>query len=249
MPIGSQSQSDDGGTSGESYGAILLPEAAGGSVLDVLRAVRFTGWVAPPADGWIVVLGQPGDGVVASGSRGVIEVGAALAATADRVLVIRVRADRQLSIVAWRGGDEVGRYCSDPSLEPGFDDDVMSDPLGAEDAAEFAALCGSDEVVEKLGELLEEELDTESVFESERAIAVLRLLGLPTWIVAAGGLPRSIPTGPSVSALTRLRAGKGGTRGFLRNRVVKAVRRRRKAPPVIADPPRSNMSGYESWML
>lgn len=252
MPLASSAASaDDGGASGESYGAVLLPaqEEAAPEVLAALRGIRFTGWIAPPGQKWLVVLGDPGDGVVANGRRGIIDVAAVLAGARGTALAVLVRRDRQLAIVAWRGGVEVGRYCSDPSQDPGADDEVMSDPLGAHFAGRFAEVCSRGEEAAKLTELLEEELDTESVFESERLVAVLRMLDLPSWLVAAGALPRNIPTGPRATELTHLRAGAHGFPGVMRNWFVRPVRRRLAPPPVIADPPRSDMSGFESWML
>ena len=99
--------------------------------------------------------------------------------TAGAVLAVRVRRDRQLGIVAWRAGDEVGRYCSDPSREPGADKEVLDQPFGAELAESLAELWGRADAADELTELLEEELDPDSVYESERLRTVLRLLGLP----------------------------------------------------------------------
>ena len=62
---------------------------------------------------------------------------------AGAVLAVRVRRDRQLGIVAWRAGEEVGRYCSDPSREPGADKEVLDQPIGAELAQSLAELWGS----------------------------------------------------------------------------------------------------------
>ena len=219
-------------------------------LLEVLRGIRFSGWIAPPRDGWIVVLGDPGDGVVADDRRGVIEVGAALAERlAAPVLAVRVRRDRQLGIVAWRDGEEVGRYCSDPSREPDADKDVLDQPVGAELAEALAELWNRADAADDLAELLEEELDPESVYESERLRSVLRLLGLPAWIVAAGALPQDIPTGPTAAELTRLRAGATGYAGRTLGPALRAVRRRQTPPPVIADPPRGSGMGFEEWMF
>jgi hypothetical protein len=236
---------------GDSYGAIVIAvgDQPSDNVAQTLRGIRFSGWIAPPHGGWHVVLGDPGAGVVASGRRGVIEVAALLAESSPTVLAVRVRRDRQLAIVAWRAAIEVGRYCSDPSQDHDDDGDVVPDPLGAEYAARFAAACERAEVAEALEEVLAEELDTESVFESERLRTVLRMLRLPSWLVAIGALPSDIPTGPRARELTRLRAGASGMAGVVRGGVVARLRRRRRPPPVIADPPRSTMSGFEPWML
>lgn len=241
-PIGSNRDVD--GSGGESYGAVLV--AGDADVEDALRGIRFSGWIAPPADGWTVVLGDPGGGVVATGGRGFVEVGETLASHAAVVFAVQVRNDRQLAVVAWRDGVEVGRYCSDPSRDPGADRDVLSEPFGAEAATGFAALAGVPDAAEALERLLDEELDTDSVFESERLASVLRLLGLPRWIVAAGALPRAVPTGPA--DLVRLRVGERGAAGLTRNTVVARSRRGKTPPPVIADPPRG-FGGFEPWML
>jgi hypothetical protein len=243
-----------GGPDGDSYGALMLRTDATGAALEtVLRDLRFSGWLAPEGDGWLIALGDPGAGVVASGRRGIVEVGAVVAERLDAtVLVARVRRDRQLGLVAWQGDDEVTRYCSDPSEEPGADRDVLSDPVGVASAPALAALVGHPAAAEALTELLDEQLDTESVFESERLRGALRLLFLPDWIVASGSLPRDIPTGPRASDLIRFRAGRTGAAGLARNALVRRLRRRWSPPPVIADPPREGsggMEGVEPWMF
>ena len=74
----------------------------------------------PPADGRVVLLGNPGAGVVAGGRRGIVEVGEMLAGeTAGPVLAVRVRRDRQLGLVAWVDGVEIIRYDSNPTLDHG----------------------------------------------------------------------------------------------------------------------------------
>lgn len=243
--------SEDGEPAGESYGAVILAEGefALPAVREVLRGIRFTGWIAPPRDGWIVLLGDPGDGVVADGRRGVIEVGGALAERGPgTVLAVRVRRDRQLGIVAWTGRAEVGRYCSDPSQERGADKEVLDQPFGAELADALADLTDRGDAAEDLTELLDEELDPDSVYESERLRSVLRLLGLPAWIVASRALPRDIPTGPKTAELTRLRAGATGSASMVLGRALRSLRQRQSPPPVIADPPRGG-GGYGEWMF
>ena len=244
--------SEIGGPAGYSYGAAIVPaDALTPSVLQgVLSGIRFSGWIAPPDEGVVVVLGDPGDGVVADDKRGVIEVASELAhRTPSAIIAARVRRDRQLGIVAWRDGEELGRYCSDPSREPGADKEVLDHPFGAELAESLADLLERPDAVDELTELLDEELDPDSVYESERLRSVLRLLGLPPWIVAAGALPEDIPTGPKAAELTRLRAGATGYTGRTLGPALRALRRRQTPPPVIADPPRSLGGGFEEWML
>jgi hypothetical protein len=237
---------------GETYGAVLVAEAdvAFADALGVLRGIGFSGWIAPPRDGWIVVLGDPGDGVVADQRRGVVEVGGMLAERSPgTVIAVRVRRDRQLAVVAWNAGGEVGRYCSDPSREPGADKDVLDQPFGAEIADALAELFDRDDAAEELTALLDEELDPDSVFESERLDTLLRTLGLPTWIVAAGALPHDIPTGPRAAELTRLRAGASGLSARARDSVVRAARRRLSLPWVIEEPPRMSGGAFDEWMF
>jgi hypothetical protein len=244
--------SGDAELQGETYGAVGVAEADldFSDAVDVLRGIGFSGWAAPARAGWIVVLGDPGDGVVADKRRGIVEVGAELAQrSAGTVIAVRVRRDRQLAVVAWHAGDEVGRYCSDPSREPGADDDVLDQPVGAEIADSLAELFDRADAAEELTELLDEELDPESVFESERLDTLLRALGLPTWIVAAGALPHDIPTGPRANELTRLRAGASGLSARARDSVVRAARRRQSPPWVIAEPPRMSGGGFDEWMF
>ncbi|MBL7258878.1 hypothetical protein [Paractinoplanes lichenicola] len=230
------------GPAGETYAVALVRDGDFAQVTEVLRRLRFTGWAGSPDDGWLPVVAR--SGTVAAGRRGIVEVGAEL--TGD-VLVVRVLADRQLALVAWSAGEELGRYVSDPSREPGAEDDVIDDPLGVENAAAFAEVCGHPEHTGELAELLNDRLDPELVNESERLAKILRLLGLPTWLVAVASLPRDIPTGPRARELTRLGFGLTGVRGKALDRAVRPVRRRRPPPPVIADPPSGG--GMDPWLL
>jgi hypothetical protein len=243
-----------GGPDGYSYGAVLARVDTDGlaRIENLLRVIRFTGWIAPPQWEWIVVRGDPGAGVVAAERRGIIEVGGLIAQhTGAPVFALRVRRDRQLAVVAWSDGEEVGRYSSDPSQEPGDQDDVVAEPVGVESAVAFARLAGREDAGEDVEELLGEELDPDSVYESERLRQLLRLLGMPVWIVAVGALPRDIPTGPRAADLQRLRAGGSGFPGWARHAFVRRMRRRRTAPAAIADPPRQSpgMGGMEPWMF
>lgn len=245
-----------GGPSGYSYGAVAVAADAEAlpEVVEALGGMRFTGWVVPPRDGWIIVLGSPGAGVVARGRRGIIEVGEELAARLPGpVFAFRVTRDRQLGIVAWNLGDEAGRFCSDPSREPGADSDILAEPVGIGAAGAFGQLAGRPEAIGPLTELLGERYQFPwSVFESERLRDVLRLLGMPDWLVACAELPHDIPTGPRARDLIRMRAGRTGSSGILVNAFVGRARRDRNPPPVIADPPREwagSLDDIEPWML
>ncbi len=225
------------GPAGYSYGAVIARTDARDPVLARLRDIAFSGWVAPPEDGWLVVLPESAEDAVASDRRGVVGVGEALAGTASTVLAVRVLHDRQLALVAWADGQEVARYVSDPSREPGAGADVHDDAVGVEGAEALAAACGRPEAGEELAELLDEGLDPDEEIESERLSRVLGVLGLPAWLVSAWVLPRRMPIGPSPRELTRLGAGRPGLGGWVAGRASRAVRRRRPAP-VLADPPR-----------
>lgn len=258
LPAMGGAAGDGGGPPGLTYAAALIrlpaapprparaeggPDRAG--VLAVLREVRFSGWLAGPADGWLVAVAASGAGTVAAGRRGVLGVAARLA---DRlgatVLAVRVVADRQLLLAAWEGPREVGRYLSDPAY--GLDDpEVLAEPLGVEHAAALAAACGRPDAADELAELLAEELDPDSVIESERLAAVLALLGLPSWLVAVSSLPRDVPTGPRAADVTRLGAGAPGLSGRVRGRLA-ALARRRPPPPAVPDPPRG---APDPWYL
>lgn len=241
---------DGGGPIGETYGAVVARVDDASLVVDALRGIRFTGWIAPPEEGWVVALGDPGDGAVATGRSGVLEVGAALAGALQTVVIVaRVRVDRQLVLAAFSGGEELGRYSSDPSGEPGTDPEVLAEPYGVEHADAFAAAVGRADAAEELADLLGEELDPDSVYESERLARVLGLLGLPRWIVAAGALPRDMPTGPRTRDLVRLGAGATGAKGVVQGRAAAATRRRMPPPPAIADPPRADDLGIDPWLL
>jgi len=239
---------EEKGPSGYTYAAVAVPATS--DLISALREVRFSGWVAPPEDGWRFAVAASGDGTVAAGRRGVVGVGEWLAQRlAGPVLAFRVADDRQLLIVAWADGDEVGRYISDPSHGFPASDGVLSEPLGVENADAFAALCDRPDSADDLAEALAEELDPDSVIESERLSTVLRLLGLPRWLVAAGSLPRDPPTGPRARDLTRLGAGVPGLLGRVRGRAVNVVRRRRPPPPVVTDPPRGRGADIDPWLL
>jgi hypothetical protein len=238
-----------GGSSGSgyTYGAVAVRAPIERDwVLAALRTVRFSGWLGPPDDEWAIAVPARSGGVVAAGRRGLLEVSAWLAQELDATaLAVRVLGDRQLVLGVWTGGEEVGRYVSDPAH--GLDDeDVVPLPLGTEHAAAFAAAAGVPEVAGELEELLAEELDADSVIESERLTTVLRLLGLPRWLVASASLPHDVPGGPRAGEFVRLGAGLPGVRGRVAGAAVEVVRSRRSLPPVVTDPPRASA---DPWLF
>ena len=250
-PYGKSPESS--GSAGYTYGFLVVRPDDGAhtrdDLLGALREVRFSGWLARPEDGGLIAVAESGAGTVAAGRRGVAGVGEWLAGRlGDTVLAVRVITDRQLLLAVWADGEEVGRYVSDPSLEPGADDDILPDPLGEENAAAFAAALGVPEVADDLAELLTEQLDPDSVIESERLARVLRLVGLPTWLVAAANLPGDLPTGPNSRDLTRLGAGVPGMLGRLCGAAVNVVRKRRPPPPAVTDAPRGR-SGMDPGLM
>jgi hypothetical protein len=249
---------DLGGPRGYTYGAVLVRTAdrtaarpgLPGELLATLREIRFSGWLARADGDWTVAVAAHGDGVVATGGRGLVDVGERLAErfAPATVVAVRVVADRQLLLAVWSDGEEVGRYVSDPSYGLGPGDDTLPDPLGVEHAEAFADACGVPESADDLAELLAEELDPESVIESERLAGVLRLLGLPSWLVAASSLPRDVPAGPRESDLTRLGAGAEGIGGRLRGWAADVVRRRRRPPSAIPEAPRGGPQ-HDPWLF
>jgi hypothetical protein len=228
------------GPAGYSYAAVVVRATETQAVLDRLREIRFSGWVAPPEGGWVVVVPESAEAATAAGRRGVVEVGEALVQGRDgTAIAVRVLHDRQLVMVCWAAGEEVARYVSDPAREPGARADVLDDSVGVEGADAIAEACGRAEAADDLAGLLDEGLDPDEEIESERLSRVLGLLELPAWIVSVWVLPRRMPVGRSVKALTRLGAGRSGAAGWLVGRAARAVRRRRPAP-VLADPPRGS---------
>jgi hypothetical protein len=238
-----------GGPKGYTYGALAVraPDQRG-RLVAALRVIRFSGWVGPPEDGWVLAVAARAGGAVAAGRRGLLELGAWLAPELDTTVVaVRVLRDRQLVLGVWSEGDEVGRYVSDPAYGQ-EDEDVLPFPIGAEHAEAFAATVGRPEAAGELEELLAEELDPDDVIESERLAGVLRTLGLPGWLVASVTLPRDVPGGPRAGQLIRLGAGVPGMPGRVVGRAVEVVRSRRRPPPVVVDPPRGT-PGPDPWLF
>lgn len=223
---------------GHTYAAVLVhddPDTRA-VVLATLRAIRFTGWLAPAQEGWTAVV-TSGQRSIASGRRGVVGVGEALAAAVPgAVVALRVLHDHQLAVVAWESGTEVTRYVSDPSREPGAAEDVLDDPFGGDGAEALAAACGLPKAGDSLRDLLTQPLPRDGT-ESERLHQLLTLLQLPTWLVSSWRLPRRMSAGPAVSELTHLGVGRAGPLGWLGRTALSRIRRWRPPPPVLADPP------------
>jgi hypothetical protein len=179
----------------------------------------------------------------------VLGVGSALAADLDvPVLAVRVLRDRQLVIAAWRDGHQVARYVSDPSFDHEERSQLLTDPVGVESAIALAETCGRSNVAAELAALLDRGLDPESFIESERLAAVLALLQLPSWLVSVAALPRHLPTGPRRADFARLGAGATGPAGPVARWGSEWVRRWRRQPPVVPNPPRRRVD-VDPWLL
>ena len=84
--------------------------------------------------------------------------------------------------------------------------------MGVDLLGDLAAAAGRPGAAEDLTELLGEQIDRDSTFESERLRAALRLLGMPAWLVAASSLPRDVPSGPRRGETTAARCRPAGAR-------------------------------------
>ncbi len=247
------SYGDVGGPSGYTYAGLVVrldgavPRTRD-EVIAALRELRFSGWVSEPEGGWLVTAAVRGAAAVAGGGRDVVAAGASVAAGLDvTVFACRVLADRQLAIVAWSGGSEVGRYVSDPSYGRPREERVLDEPIGDEHAHAFADAAGRSGAGDALAEVLAAELDSDSYLESERLERVLRLLAMPDWLVSIPSLPRDVPAGPAASSFLRLGAGSDGVAGRVRGWGADLVRKRRKQAPVVSDLP--TVAEIDPWLL
>jgi hypothetical protein len=215
-----------GGPAGSTYCGIftLAPQEA---VLGALSDLRFSGYVGPQEGPWVVAVCLRVRGAVAGDKMTSADVARALsAASGGAAFNLIVLDDKMLNIEAYRSGELVMSYYSDPTVEYPHNDELMPEPIGAQDAPAFAAALGAPELAEGLEELLGEELG-ESENESERVTRVLRLIGAPAWIVAAETLPKAVPSGPAAKEFTRLGAGKEGVSGRLDDAVRGIVRKKK----------------------
>lgn len=205
------------------------------SVRDHLTDRRFTGWLGPQECDWVLAVPEETSAAVAGDGMDLSALAAGLARALGTVAVMaRVERDRVLHLEGWDGtGDQdsqepqhLGSYLSDPTADAPDDDEIYPEPVGAHHAPRYAEACGHPEVGDDLTELLAEELDPESVFESERLDSVLRLLDLPRWLIAASSLPGDVPSGPRRSEMVRLGAGREGASGRVAGTMTGILRRR-----------------------
>lgn len=242
LPIVGPGPDDPGAMLGHSY-AGLFASADRDAVLQALAERRFTGWLGPQEDGWVLAVAERPAGVVAGGGTALTSLAIDLAGELDTVVIVaQVERDRVLRLDGWTGADDddreepeaLGSYVSDPSVDA-EDDDVYPEPSGSWFAPAYAEACGVPQVADELTEVLAEELDPESVFESERLDSVLRLLELPRWLVSAQSLPGDVPAGPRRGELIRLGAGREGVAGRLAGAVTGVLRKRRR-PAQVREP-------------
>lgn len=206
-----------------SYG-VLLTSAGTEEVVSALAAARFTGWVAPGQDGWCVAIAEHPLGMVAAGRRGLPALAADLSGVlGTATIAVVIRRERLLTLTAYDGGAALVSYLSDAQqARPG--DEFAWGPQGAGGGHQLARLCGVPGHGEETVEVLAEE-HGEDENESERLMALARILGWPRWLVAVPGLPRRLSGGPAVGSLVRLRAGRRGLAGVITGRATQVVRR------------------------
>jgi hypothetical protein len=208
--------------------AVLIARAARDALLAELTAVRFSGWVGPREGDWVVLVARRVRKAVTARGHDLEALGAHLAARLDAVVfAAHVLRDRVLRLAAWAGEEELGRYLSDPSYGAEDDDEAFPEPEGVAHAAAFAAAAGCPGAAEELEEVLGEMLDEEEQTESERLWSVLRLLGVPSWLVASAALPKVVLGGPLKEDVTLLFRGRTGPAAAAATRVTDRDRRRK----------------------
>jgi len=211
------------GPEGLTYAALLV-RAERSDALAALARERFSGWVGPHEDGWVVAVPEHPRGHVAAHRRRVGDLAAVVAQDLGTAAVaVLVQGDRLLRLWASAGAVPVTDYVSDAHVAYPHDDEAYGTE-GLEGVRGLATLTRHAEAADDLTALLAEELG-ESESESERLMAVCRLLGWPQWLVAVDSLPRRVPGGPGAEAFTRLRAGRTGVGGLLAARAAAVVRR------------------------
>ena len=215
-----------GGPAGFTYAGIVV-RAAHDAVVAALQELRYSGYVGPQEGEWVVLVpGRPHGAVAGSGRTSAdlaLELSTALAAPN---LALLVENDRLLLAWAYASGEPLGEYVSDPTIARPWDDEASLEPEGSENAPAIAVAFGRPDLAESLEALLAEELG-ESTNESERMTALLRLLGMPDWLVASTSLPKDVPGGPRAKEMLKLGAGKEGVAGAVDNAVRGLVRKKK----------------------
>lgn len=207
-------------------------------VLATLAELRFTGYLGPQEGDWVLAIAGNPRAKVAGKKRRIDDVARDLAASFDVVtLAAEVIKDERLRLWPFDSDHALPSYDSDPADDAGggividdFGNPVMAEGAFVDNEIVAAALLATFEVDDPddaLVELLDEDLG-EDTNESERLTAVLRTLGLPTWIVSSDSLPRRVPGGPDRDQVTRLGAGRTGVKGRLAEALWKPVRPRPK---------------------
>lgn len=237
MSIPIRGPDDPAAMDGYSYSGVFV-RAEHGTLLGRLAEQRFTGWLGPQEGEWALAVAEEAAGPVAGSGRTLLTLARALARDLSTIVIVaRVERDRVLRLDGWDGtgddGDEapreLGGYVSDPSVDAEDADAVFPEPDGAHHAEAYAQACEQPGAAEELFEVLAEELDPQTVFESERLDTVLRLLDLPRWLISAQSLPKDVPAGPRHTELVRLGAGRSGPSGLVMGAVTGVLRRRRRS--------------------
>ncbi|WP_154792736.1 hypothetical protein [Occultella kanbiaonis] len=247
IPMGS---SDPDKVVGESYAGVYVA-ATRDAVAAELAGAAFTGFVGPQEGRWVLAVATNARGAVAAGKRTIDALARDLAGSLGAVAVaLEVDRDQRLRLWAYEADERIGRFDSAPEDDEDLAVgqiplDEFGDPLpeamlalggsGAQSAAELVRVCVSpgapddeeSDPAEDVEELLDEEL-TESESESDRLRSVLRLLTLPTWLIASASLPRDVPGGPRAGQVLHLRAGRTGVAGLTLGALSERTRRKFK---------------------
>lgn len=237
FPVGPMSGE---GTVGLSYSGVYVG-ADRDRLIAALGDLRFTGFVGPQEERWVLAVAGNPLGKVATKKRRIADVARDVAAALETVtLAVEVDKDARLRLHGFDGEDALPAYDSRPPDEDGavagqltlddFGNPVMSEGAFVDTdsiAAGLLATFEASDPEDALADLLADDLG-EDISESERLTGVLRLLGLPTWLVAADSLPKRVPGGPEREQVTRLGAGKPGVSGRLAEVLTKPTRPRPK---------------------
>lgn len=225
------------GEAGFTYSGVFT-SASREDVLVALTELRFTGYVGPQEDDWVLAVAGNPLGKVARKKRRINDVGRDLATTLETVtLSVEVDKDARLRLWAFDGVDALPPYDSAPpdlDGEGGMELDDFGNPVMTgvfiDNEAVAQALLATFRIEDDddvLADLLDDDLG-EDTSESERLTGILRILELPTWIVSSDSLPRRVPGGPDKAQVTRLGAGKPGVQGRVAEALTKPARPKRK---------------------